>query len=76
MKGKRLVACGVKGSGVFFGNRGFKLMRRLPKKTPDPVRLRPTVALRIAASPEERSADTGGTDVPSVAAKNCVIDRY
>src|SRR3990167_7906828 len=37
---------GVKGSGVFFGNRVFKLMRRWPKKIPDPVRLRPTAALR------------------------------
>ena len=37
---------GVKGSGVFFGNRVFKWMRRGPKKIPDPVRLRPTAALR------------------------------
>src|SRR3990167_666833 len=35
---------GVKGSGVFFGNRVFKLMRRWPKKIPDPVRLRPTAS--------------------------------
>ncbi|MBI2479194.1 MAG: hypothetical protein HYV60_11340 [Planctomycetia bacterium] len=43
-------ARGVKGSGVFFGNRVFKLMRRWPKKIPDPVRLRPTVALRFYGS--------------------------